>query len=84
MDRDGTKTGFDLEFTRAIRIPVIAFGGVTDETDIKRLCESDKEGMTELRHAQALADEANPSWIRPLFWIPAFSQAGAGPMRCSL
>jgi cyclase len=32
MDRDGTKQGFDLELTRAIadavRIPVIASGGV--------------------------------------------------------
>ena len=32
MDRDGTKSGFDIELTRAIadnlRIPVIASGGV--------------------------------------------------------
>jgi len=38
MDRDGTKAGFDLELTRAvsdaIRIPVIASGGVGDLQDL--------------------------------------------------
>jgi cyclase len=38
MDRDGTKSGYDLELTRAIsdavRIPVIASGGVGDLDDL--------------------------------------------------
>ena len=50
---------------------MIASGGVTDEADIKRLCEADEEGIVgvivgralyegtiELKHAQGLADEA--------------------------
>ncbi|MCC6918286.1 MAG: imidazole glycerol phosphate synthase subunit HisF [Alphaproteobacteria bacterium] len=38
MDRDGTKSGYDLELTRsisdAIRIPVVASGGVGDLADL--------------------------------------------------
>jgi cyclase len=38
MDRDGTKVGYDLELTRAIadavRVPVIASGGVGDLDDL--------------------------------------------------
>jgi cyclase len=38
MDRDGTKTGYDLELTRAIAnlvsIPVIASGGVGNLDDL--------------------------------------------------
>lgn len=73
IGRDGMMRGVNVESTielaSAIHIPVIASGGVTDENDIKRLCESDEEGIVgviigralyegtiELRHAQNLAD----------------------------
>ena len=75
ISRDGMMQGLNVDSTvelaNAIHIPVIASGGVTDETDIKRLCESDEEGIVgvivgralyegtiELAHAQALADVA--------------------------
>lgn len=77
ISRDGMMQGVNVESTvelaSNIHIPVIASGGVTDEADIKRLCESDEEGIVgviigralyegtiELKHAQALADEAQP------------------------
>ena len=45
MDRDGTKSGFDLALTRAIsdavRVPVIASGGVGT---LEHLCEGVTEG----------------------------------------
>lgn len=45
MDRDGTKSGFDLELTRtiseAVRVPVIASGGVGN---LEHLVEGVKEG----------------------------------------
>ncbi len=48
MDRDGTKSGFDLELTRAIsdsiQIPVIASGGVGE---LEHLCEGILEGHAE-------------------------------------
>ena len=48
MDRDGTKSGFDLELTRAIsdsiQIPVIASGGVGE---LDHLCEGILEGHAE-------------------------------------
>jgi phosphoribosylformimino-5-aminoimidazole carboxamide ribotide isomerase len=73
IGRDGMMRGVNVESTvelaSAIHIPVIASGGVTDENDIKRLCESDEEGIVgvivgralyegtiELQHAQNLAD----------------------------
>jgi len=73
IGRDGMMRGVNVESTvelaSAIHIPVIASGGVTDENDIKRLCESDEEGIVgvivgralyegtiELQHAQKLAD----------------------------
>ena len=50
MDRDGTKSGFDLKLTRAIadsvRVPVIASGGVGTLND---LVDGVKEG-----HASAV------------------------------
>ena len=75
ISRDGMMQGLNVDSTvelaSAIHIPVIASGGVTDEADIKRLCESDEEGIVgvivgralyegtiELAHAQALADAA--------------------------
>ncbi len=73
ISRDGMMKGVNVEATAelsaAIHIPVIASGGVTDENDIKRLCETDEEGIIgvivgralyegtiELQHAQKLAD----------------------------
>ena len=75
ISRDGMMQGLNVDSTvelaSAIHIPVIASGGVTDEADIKRLCESDEEGIVgvivgralyegtiELAHAQSLADAA--------------------------
>jgi cyclase len=52
MDRDGTKTGYDLELTRSIsdrvKIPVIASGGVGDLEHIY-------QGLTEGKASAALA-----------------------------
>ena len=76
ISRDGMMKGLNVESTvelaGSIHIPVIASGGVTDENDIRRLCECDEEGIVgvivgralyegtiELRHAQALADAAS-------------------------
>lgn len=73
ISRDGMMQGLNVESTAelsaAIHIPVIASGGVTDENDIKRLCECDEEGIIgvivgralyegtiEFKHAQKLAD----------------------------
>jgi cyclase len=43
MDRDGTKSGFDLELTRAVRdavgVPVIASGGAGNAEDFARVFE---------------------------------------------
>jgi len=48
MDRDGTKTGFDLELTRAVSdavsVPVIASGGVGE---LKHLAEGVTEGRAD-------------------------------------
>jgi len=48
MDRDGTKSGFDLELTRsiceAVRIPVIASGGVGN---LEHLVEGVKQGKAD-------------------------------------
>jgi phosphoribosylformimino-5-aminoimidazole carboxamide ribotide isomerase len=58
-----------VELSAAVHIPVIASGGVTDEKDIKRLCECNEEGIIgvivgralyegtiDLQHVQKLAD----------------------------
>lgn len=76
IGRDGMLSGVNIEATatlaRAIRIPVIASGGVTDLDDIRRLLALQEdgvegviagralyEGSLRLAEAQALADEAN-------------------------
>jgi len=76
ISRDGMMQGLNVQSTvelaSAIHIPVIASGGVTDEKDIKKLCESDEEGIVgvivgralyentiDLQHAQKLADSYN-------------------------
>ena len=73
ISRDGMMDGLNVQATaelaNAIHIPVIASGGVTNEVDIKKLCECDEEGIMgvivgralyegtiELQHAQKLAD----------------------------
>ena len=75
ISRDGMMQGLNVESTvelaGAVHIPVIASGGVTDEADIRRLCECDEEGIVgvivgralyegtiKLEQAQALADSA--------------------------
>ncbi|MDP9016845.1 MAG: imidazole glycerol phosphate synthase subunit HisF [Candidatus Eremiobacteraeota bacterium] len=57
MDRDGTKTGFDLLLTNAVRervcVPVIASGGagsVQDFLDVFTLCEADAALAASLFH----------------------------------
>ena len=49
MDRDGTKSGFDLELTRAVAdavpVPVIASGGVATLDDIRYLLPLESEGV---------------------------------------
>ena len=73
ISRDGMMDGLNIQATAelagAIHIPVIASGGVTNEDDIKQLCECDEEGIMgvivgralyegtiELQHAQKLID----------------------------
>lgn len=49
IGRDGMMTGVNIEATvklaRAISIPVIASGGITNLDDIRRLCEVEDEGI---------------------------------------
>ena len=49
MDRDGTKSGFDLALTRAVSdavsVPVIASGGLSNMADIEQLCAVESEGV---------------------------------------
>ncbi len=57
IDRDGTKAGFDLPLTRAVRaatsIPVIASGGAgnaSDFADVFRICDADAALAASLFH----------------------------------
>jgi tRNA-dihydrouridine synthase len=49
MDRDGTQDGFDIPLTRAVAravpIPVIASGGLSNMADIEQLCAVESEGV---------------------------------------
>lgn len=49
ISRDGMMQGLNVESTvqlaQSIHIPVIASGGVTNKTDIERLCAVDEEGI---------------------------------------
>ncbi len=49
IGRDGMLSGVNVEATvtlaQHVRIPVIASGGITDITDIERLCEVEPEGV---------------------------------------
>ncbi|MBE9533178.1 MAG: 1-(5-phosphoribosyl)-5-[(5-phosphoribosylamino)methylideneamino]imidazole-4-carboxamide isomerase [Proteobacteria bacterium] len=77
ISRDGMMQGVNLESTRdlarAISIPVVASGGVTDYNDVKALCHYESEGISgaivgraiyegtiDLAEGQALADRLNP------------------------
>ena len=74
ISRDGMLQGVNVEATerlaRAVSIPVIASGGITDLEDVRHLCESDAAGITgaitgraiyegtlDFEKGQALADE---------------------------
>lgn len=76
IGRDGMLTGVNVEATvalaQALRIPVIASGGITDLADVRRLCAVEDEGIMgaitgraiyegtlDFRAAQVLADELN-------------------------
>jgi phosphoribosylformimino-5-aminoimidazole carboxamide ribotide isomerase len=76
IGRDGMLTGVNVEATarlaRAISVPVIASGGISNLDDIRRLCEvadagivgaitgrAIYEGTLDLAQAQQLADELN-------------------------
>ncbi len=76
IGRDGMLNGVNVEATvklaQALRIPVIASGGITDLADIDRLCAVEEEGIMgaitgraiyegtlDFRAAQARADELN-------------------------
>lgn len=58
VSRDGMMQGVNVESTvelaAAIHIPVIASGGVTDITDIERLCATDEEGIVGVVVGRAL------------------------------
>lgn len=58
IDRDGMQTGPNIERTRAlaqaVRIPVIASGGVNDINDIKRLIEIEQDGVAGVITGKAL------------------------------
>lgn len=76
IGRDGMLSGVNIEATvrlaQALKIPVIASGGITDLSDIDRLCEVEEEGVAgaitgraiyegtlDFAAAQARADELN-------------------------
>jgi phosphoribosylformimino-5-aminoimidazole carboxamide ribotide isomerase len=76
IGRDGMLTGVNIEATvelaRAVKIPVLASGGIRDITDIDRLCAVEGEGIEgailgrslyegtlDFKTAQARADELN-------------------------
>ena len=76
IGRDGMLNGVNIEATvklaQALRMPVIASGGITDLADIDRLCAVEDEGIIgaitgraiyegtlDFQAAQARADELN-------------------------
>lgn len=58
ISKDGMMQGLNIDSTvalaQAVRIPVIASGGVTDINDIKRLCEVEEEGVSGVIIGRAL------------------------------
>jgi len=78
IGRDGMLSGVNIKATvdmaRALTIPVIASGGITNLADVKALCEVESEGIMgavtgraiyegslDFRAAQELADTLNPN-----------------------
>jgi phosphoribosylformimino-5-aminoimidazole carboxamide ribotide isomerase len=78
IGRDGMLSGVNIkatvEMARALTIPVIASGGITNLEDVKALCEVESEGIMgaitgraiyegslDFRAAQELADTLNPN-----------------------
>ena len=78
IGRDGMLSGVNIEATlalaKALSVPVIASGGVTNLDDVRRLCEVEPEGVTgvisgralyegtlDFRAAQQLADQLRPA-----------------------
>ncbi len=78
ISRDGMMEGMNVDATvklaEAVRIPVIASGGITSLDDIRNLCAADEpgivgaitgraiyEGTLDFREAQKLADEISPA-----------------------
>jgi phosphoribosylformimino-5-aminoimidazole carboxamide ribotide isomerase len=60
IGRDGMLTGINIEATvklaQALRIPVIASGGLSNMDDIKRLCAVEHEGITSTIAGRAIYD----------------------------
>jgi len=58
ISKDGMMQGVNIEATvklaQAVRVPVIASGGVTDLDDIRRLCEVEEEGISGVIIGRAL------------------------------
>ena len=58
IGRDGMLSGVNIESTvrlaRALRIPVIASGGLTNIDDVKALCEVEAEGITAVITGRAI------------------------------
>lgn len=82
ISRDGMLQGVNVEATerlaRAVAIPVIASGGITDLQDVRRLCEHQQagisgaitgraiyEGTLDFEKGQALADELTATPATP-------------------
>ena len=78
IGRDGMLSGVNVDATlalaKALSVPVIASGGVTNLDDVRRLCEVEPEGITgaisgralyegtlDFRAAQQLADQLRPA-----------------------
>ena len=78
IGRDGMLSGVNIDATlalaKALSVPVIASGGVTNLDDVRRLCEVEPEGVTgaisgralyegtlDFRAAQQLADQLRPA-----------------------
>ena len=83
MNQDGTQDGFDLALTaavsKAVPVPVIASGGLSNNKDIEALCKAEEEGVMgviagrsiyagdlDLAAAQKYADELTLKYIKKI------------------